>query len=56
VLISHPSVSDAGIMELHWYFARLSVIVEMRGDMQEHLGCPEVLFNCSFLQLQVSLC
>jgi hypothetical protein len=44
-----PSLSDVRIMEPWWYLPRLVVIIEMRGNVEEHLGCSEVLFDhCLF--------
>jgi hypothetical protein len=41
-------------MQLWQYFSRLPVVVKMRGNAEEHLGCSEVLFDCCLFQLQVS--
>jgi hypothetical protein len=56
VLVLHPAVSNAGVEELCWYFSRLLVIVEMKGDVKEYLGCSKVLFDCCLFQFQVLFC
>jgi hypothetical protein len=56
MLILCPPISNVRIVELWWYFSRLPVIIEVRGNAKEHLGCPEVLFDCCLFQLQVSFC
>jgi hypothetical protein len=35
------------------YFFRFLVVVKMRGDVEEHLGCSKVLFDHCLFQLQV---
>jgi hypothetical protein len=42
-------------MQSWWYFSRLAIVVKMRGDAKEHLGCSKALFDCCPFQLQVSV-
>jgi hypothetical protein len=41
-------------MELWWYLSRPTVIVRVRGDVEEYQGCPEMLLDCCLLHLQIS--
>ena len=45
ILVLRPAVSNVRVVELCWYFSGLLVVVKMRGNVKEYLGCPEVLFD-----------